>query len=352
MPKVGTSTRTIAIAAAAAILAVAAAATAGATSAKQSGTTLSGAGSTFVSPLVSTWIPAVGSALGYELQYSAIGSSGGINSITGRTVDFGASDAPLSPDQFTACKGCAQIPWALAATSVMYNLPGVKNLLHMDGPTLAKIFMGQITQWDDAAIKKLNPGVNLPSTKITIAHRSDGSGTTYNFTDYLSKVSPAWKSQVGLGTSVNWPVGVGGRGSAGVSALVAQTQGAIGYADVAFALKNHFSYFAMKNRNGKFATPGAKGILAAAMSDVKPTAGTNELSIVDPPKKFPLAYPISTYTYVIVPLQSSKAPDLRKFLFWAVTHGQDGKYTAPLRFVPIPKSVLVVAEKAIAKIHS
>ncbi|MDX6455291.1 MAG: phosphate transport system substrate-binding protein [Gaiellaceae bacterium] len=352
MPKVGNSTRILALAAVAALLAVAAATTAGATSTKTSGTTISGAGSTFVSPLVSTWIPAVGGALGYEIQYSAIGSSGGINAITGRTVDFGASDAPLSPDQFTACKGCAQIPWALAATSVMYNLPGVKNLLHMDGPTLGKIFLGQITQWDDAAIKKLNPGVNLPSTKITIAHRSDGSGTTYNFTDYLSKVSPTWKSQIGVGTSVNWPVGVGGRGSAGVSALVAQTQGAIGYADVAFALKNHFSYFAMKNRNGKFATPGAKGILAAAMSDVKPTAGTNELSIVDPPKKFPLAYPISTYTYVIVPLQSSKAPDLRKFLFWAVTHGQEAKYTAPLRFVPIPKSVLVVAEKAIAKIHS
>jgi phosphate transport system substrate-binding protein len=352
MPKVGNSTRILALAAVAALLAVAAATTAGATSTKTSGTTISGAGSTFVSPLVSTWIPAVGGALGYEVQYSAIGSSGGINAITGRTVDFGASDAPLSPDQFTACKGCAQIPWALAATAVMYNLPGVKNLLHMDGPTLGKIFLGQIAQWDDAAIKKLNPGVNLPSTKITIAHRSDGSGTTYNFTDYLSKVSPAWKSQIGVGTSVNWPVGVGGRGSAGVSALVAQTQGAIGYADVAFALKNHFSYFAMRNRNGKFATPGAKGILAAAMSDVKPTAGTNELSIVDPPKKFPLAYPISTYTYVIVPLQSSKAPDLRKFLFWAVTHGQEAKYTAPLRFVPIPKSVLVVAEKAIAKIHS
>jgi phosphate transport system substrate-binding protein len=352
MPKVGNLTRIFALTVVAAMLAVAAATTAGATSAKTSGTTISGAGSTFVSPLVSTWVPAVGAALGYEIQYSAIGSSGGINAITGRTVDFGASDAPLSPDQFTACKGCTQIPWALAATSVMYNLPVVKNLLHMDGPTLAKIFMGQITQWDDAAIKKLNPGVSLPSTKITIAHRSDGSGTTYNFTDYLSKVSPAWKSQIGVGTSVNWPVGVGGRGSAGVSALVAQTQGAIGYADVAFALKNHFSYFAMKNLNGKFATPGAKGILAAAMSDVQPTAGTNELSIVNPPKKFPLAYPISTYTYVIVPLQSSKAPDLRKFLFWAVTHGQEAKYTAPLRFVPIPKSVLVVAEKAIAKIHS
>ena len=351
MPKVGTLTRILALAIVAATVAVAAATTAGASSTKTSGTTISGAGSTFVSPLVSTWVPAVGGALGYELQYSAIGSSGGINAITGRTVDFGASDAPLSPDQFTACKGCTQIPWALAATSVMYNLPGVKNLLHMDGATLAKIFLGQVTQWDDPAIKKLNPGVNLPSTKITIAHRSDGSGTTYNFTDYLSKVSPAWKSQIGVGTSVNWPVGVGGRGSAGVSALVAQTQGSIGYADVAFALKNHFSYFAMKNLNGKYATPGAKGILAAAMSDVKPTAGTNELSIANPPKKFPLAYPISTYTYVIVPLQSSKAPDLRKFLFWAVTHGQEAKYTAPLRFVPIPKSVLVVAEKAIAKIH-
>src|SRR5439155_19064391 len=352
MPKSGNFIRMFTLAALTALLAGVAAGTAGASPARKAGTTISGAGSTFVSPLVTTWIPAVGSALGYELQYSAIGSSGGINSITGRTVDFGASDAPLSPDQFTACKGCAQIPWALAATSVMYNLPGVKNLLHMDGPTLAKIFMGQITQWDDAAIKKLNPGINLPSTKITIAHRSDGSGTTYNFTDYLSKVSPAWKSQVGLGTSVNWPVGVGGRCSAGVSALVAQPQGAIGYADVAFALKNRFSYFAMKNRNGKFATPGAKGILAAAISHVKPTAGTNELSIVDPPKKFPLAYPISTYTYVIVPLQSSKAPDLRKSLCWPVTHGQEAKYTAPLRFVPIPKSVLVVAEKAIAKIHS
>jgi phosphate transport system substrate-binding protein len=353
MPKSGNFVRTFALLAVAVLATLVAVGGAGATAAKHGASnTLTGAGSTFVSPLVTTWVPAVGSQLGYELQYSAIGSSGGINAITGRTVDFGASDAPLSPDQFGACKDCTQIPWALAATSVMYNLPGVKNLLHMDGPTLAKIFIGQITQWDDPAIKKLNAGVSLPSTKITIAHRSDGSGTTYNFTDYLSAVSPAWKSQVGRGTSVNWPVGVGGRGSAGVSALVAQTEGSIGYADVAFAIKNHFSYFAMKNRNGKFATPGARGILAAAMSDVKPTAGTNELSIVDPPKKFPLAYPISTYTYVIVPLQSTKAPEMKRFLFWAVTHGQEGKYTAPLRFVPIPKSVLVVAEKAIAKIHS
>jgi phosphate transport system substrate-binding protein len=352
MPKSGHFTRTFALAALAALLAVVAAGTAGASHAKRSATTISGAGSTFVSPLVTTWIPAVGQQLGYELQYSAIGSSGGINAVTGRTVDFGASDAPLSPDQFTACKGCVQIPWALAATSVMYNLPGVKNLLHMDGPTLAKIFMGQITAWNDPAIQKLNKGVNLPSTKIVTAHRSDGSGTTYNFTDYLASVSPAWKSQIGTGTSVNWPGGVGGKGSTGVSALVAQTQGAIGYADVAFALKNHFSYFAMKNRSGKFATPGARGILAAASSDQTPDKTTNALSIVNPPKKYSLAYPISTYTYVIVPITTSKAADLRKFLFWAVTHGQEGKYTAPLRFVPIPKKVLVVAEKAITKIKS
>jgi phosphate transport system substrate-binding protein len=347
MPKFGTFIRTISLAAIAALVAVVAA---GAASAQRQDTVITGAGSTFVSPLVLTWAAAVGPQLGYTLQYSAIGSSGGINAITGRTVDFGASDAPLSPDQFTACKGCEQIPWALAATSVMYNLPGVKNLLHMDGPTLADIFMGKITQWDDPALKKLNPGVNLPSTKITIAHRSDGSGTTWNFTDYLSAVSPTWKTQIGKGTSVNWPVGVGGRGSAGVSAIVQQTAGAIGYADVAFALKNHFSYFAVKNASGKFATPGAKGILAAAQSQVKPDPQTNELSIVNPPKKFPLAYPISTYTYVIVPLSSPKAADLRRFLFWAVTHGQDGKYTAALRFVPLPKPVLVVAEKAIAKI--
>ncbi len=350
MPKPGTFIRTIALAAVA-VFAVVVAGTAGASPARTSGTTISGAGSSFVSPLVATWIPAVGGALGYELQYSAIGSSAGINAVTGRTVDFGASDAPLSPDQFTACNGCVQIPWALAATSVMYNLPGTRNLLHMNGPTLAKIFMGQITKWDDPAIQALNKGVSLPSTAITIAHRSDGSGTTFNFTDYLASVSPAWKSQVGTGTSVNWPVGVGGRGSAGVSAIVAQTVGAIGYADVAFALKNHFSYFAMKNKSGKYATPGAKGILAAAMSDQKPDA-TNALSIVDPPKKFPLAYPISTYTYVIVPQQTSHAAELRKLIFWALTQGQTAQYTAKLLFVALPKPVLVASEKTLKRIHT
>jgi phosphate transport system substrate-binding protein len=339
--------RTLALAAA--VFATAAAAGTATAPAAHTGTSLVGAGSTFVAPLVAQWTPAVASAYGYELQYSPIGSGGGINAVTGRTVDFGASDAPLSPDQFTACKGCAQIPWALSATSVIYNLNGVKNLLHMDGPTLAKIFAGQISSWDDAAIKKLNPGVSLPSQKIAVVHRSDNSGTTFNFTDYLSSASPAWKSATGTGVAVNWPAGTGAKGSSGVAAAVGQTPGGIGYVDVAYAKANHLKFLAMKNRSGKFTTPGLRGILAAATSDQKPD-GTNALSIVNPPKKYPLAYPISTYTYVIVPLQSSKAPELKKFLFWAVTKGQ--AFGPRLLFQPIPKSVLVVAEKTIKQIHS
>jgi phosphate transport system substrate-binding protein len=209
--------------------------------------------------------------------------------------------------------------------------------------------MGQITQWDDPAIAKLNKGVNLPSTKIATVHRSDNSGTTFNFTDYLSSVSPSWKSQIGNAVAVNWPNGTGQRGSAGVAAGVAQTAGGIGYVDVAYALHNHLSYFAMQNKSGKYATPGLKGILAAASSDQKPDAN-NALSIVNPPKKFTLAYPIATYTYVIVPTSSPKAADIRKFLFWAVTKGQT--FGPKLLFQPIPKQVLVVAEKTIKKIGS
>jgi phosphate transport system substrate-binding protein len=347
MPKLGTPIRIISALAAAALLAVVVGGTAGAS---RTDATITGAGSTFVAPLVAQWQQAVGGALGQTLNYSAVGSGAGITQITARTVDFGASDAPLSPDQFDACNGCIQIPWALGGTSIMYNLPGARNLLHMDGPTLAKIFLGQITKWNDPAIAALNKGVSLPGTAITIAHRSDGSGTTYNLADYLSSVSPTWKSQVGVGTSLNWPVGVGGKGSSGVAAVVSSTPGAIGYADVAYALANHLNYFAMKNNSGKFTTPGSRGILAAASSDQKPAAD-NSLSIVNPPKKFSNAYPISTFTYVIVPSSTSKAADLRKFLFWAVTKGQAGTFTAKLRFVPIPKSVLVVDEKAIAKIH-
>jgi phosphate transport system substrate-binding protein len=350
MPNLGTRTRIIAAAVAAAALSVVAAGSATAAPAKHSGTTLIGAGSSFVAPLVSQWIPAVGSAFGYELQYSPIGSGGGISAIQARTVDFGASDAPLTTDQFTACKGCVQIPWALSATSIIYNLDGVKNNLKMDGPTLANIFLGNIKTWNDPAIAKQNPGVSLPSTAIATVHRSDNSGTTYNFSDYLSTVSPAWKSGLGVGVAVNWPNGTGARGSAGVAAAVGQTPGGIGYVDVAYAKANHLKFLSVKNRSGKYTLPGLRGIIAAATSDQKPDSATNALSIVNPPRKYPLAYPISTYTYVIVPVQSTKAADMKKFLFWAVTKGQS--FGPKLLFQPIPKSVLVVAEKTIAKIHS
>jgi phosphate transport system substrate-binding protein len=349
MPKFGNLTRTAAVAVAAALAAVVASG-ASASPARHTGTTISGAGSTFVAPLVAQWIPAVGEAYGYQLNYSAIGSGGGINAITSRQVDFGASDAPLSPDQFAACKGCVQIPWALSATAILYNLPGVKALLHMDGPTLSKIFMGQITKWNDPAIKRLNKHVALPSTSIAIVHRSDNSGTTYNLTDYLSSVSATWRSKFGKGVAVSWPVGTGAKGSSGVAGIVTQTPGAIGYADVAYSLGNHLKFFAMKNRSGRFTTPGLKGIKAAALSQQKPDPKTNELSIVNPPRKYPVAYPISTYTYVIVAQQSGKAADLKKFLFWAVTKGQS--YGPKLLFQPIPKSVLVVAEKTIKTLHA
>jgi len=342
MPKLGTVIRTTLVAA------IAALATATAATARTHDTTLTGAGSTFVAPLLAQWIQPLGSAYGYSLQYSAIGSGGGVAAVTGRTVDFGASDAPLTPDQFAACKGCVQIPWALSATAVIYNLDGVKNLLHMNGATLAKIFAGQITKWNDPAIKKLNKGVSLPDQQIATVHRSDNSGTTYNFTDFLSSASAGWKAKYGKGVAVNWPVGTGQRGSSGVAAGVTQTPGAIGYVDVAYALKNHLKYFAMQNKAGKYATPGLKGILGAAAAQVRPDPKTNELSIVNPPTKFKLAYPVSTYTYVIVPTSSPKAADLRKFLFWAVTRGQS--YGPKLLFQPIPKPVLVVAEKTIAKI--
>jgi phosphate transport system substrate-binding protein len=255
MPKLGTVVRTT-LAAALAALATAAAATA-----RPNDTTLNGAGSTFVAPLLAQWIQPLGSAYGYSLQYSAIGSGGGVAAITSRTVDFGASDAPLTPDQFAACKGCVQIPWALSATAIIYNLDGVKNLLHMNGATLAKIFAGQITKWNDPAIKKLNKGVNLPDQQIGTVHRSDNSGTTYNFTDFLSSASSDWKSKYGKGVAVNWAVGTGQRGSSGVAAGVTQTPGGIGYVDVAYALKNHLKYFAMQTNAGKYASPGLKGIL-------------------------------------------------------------------------------------------
>jgi phosphate transport system substrate-binding protein len=331
------------------VLSVALAVTTGASA--KSATTLTGAGSTFVSPLVSLWAQDYASKTGTQIAYSPVGSGAGIAAITARQVDFGASDAPLSPDQFKACNGCVQIPWALSATSIIYNLSGVPNDLHMTGPVLAQIYLGQITKWNDPAIKALNPKVNLPSTSITPVFRSDNSGTSYNFTDYLSAVSPAWKSKIGIGVNANWPTGQGGKGSSGVAGVVSNTQGAIGYVDVAFALKNRLHFMAMKNASGIYTTPGLRGIAAAATT-VKNVPSTNEMHIVNPPKGDKLAYPICTFTYVILPLKSGKSADLRKFVFYAVSPTQGQKLGPKLLFSPLPKVVLVAAEKTLQKISS
>jgi phosphate transport system substrate-binding protein len=349
MPRNGKLVRISLVAAATAAIAVVAVVATGTASAKTNADSVSGAGSTFVAPLVTKWQAAVQQQLGLTLNYNGIGSTGGVAAITNKQVDFGASDAPLS--QFNpTCTTCVQIPWALAATGVIYNLNGLQHL-KMTGSVLAQIYMGKITKWDAPAIKKLNKGKNLPSSNITVVHRSDGSGTTYNFTDYLSKVSPAWKSQVGTGTTVQWPTGEGEPKSGGVAGAVASTPGAIGYVDVYYAVHNHLGLFVMKNRSGNFVQPRAKGILAAAALDTHP-AKDGSLSIVNPPKsaKYRNAYPICTYTYVDVQKQSgANAANIKKLLNWAVTKGQS--YGPALIFEPLPKPVVTFDKKQIQKIQ-
>jgi phosphate transport system substrate-binding protein len=323
---------------------------AGASRSKADAGSLTGAGSTFVSKLVQAWIPKVDSAFGIKVTYSPIGSGGGINAITNRTVDFGASDAPLTPDQFAACRGCVQIPWALSATSIAYKGDALPNHLHLTGTVIANIFLGKIKKWDDPAIKALNKGKSLPSLAITVIHRSDNSGTTYNLTEYLSKVSKAWKSGPGKGVAVDWPTGVGARGSSGVSAALSQTNGGITYVDVAFSLLNHFKFAAIQNRAGRFQIPGLNSIRAAGAAILRVAPNNGGISIVDPAKRQPLAYPICTFTYVIVPKQTSKATDLKKFIKWALTKGQtDGP---KLLFSPLPAPVLKASLKTIAGVHS
>ena len=357
MPRNGKLVRiALAVAAVAAVAALAVSVTtAGAAPAKSSDSTVNGTGSTFVAPLVNAWIPQVKTALGMTLNYSALGSGAGIAAITARTADFGASDAPLTPDQFSACKNCIQIPWALASTSVFYNLtgfgPGANgHFLRMSGSVLAKIYMGKITEWDDPALQKINKGIKLPNTKITVVHRSDGSGTTYNFTDYLSSVSGAWKSQVGKGTAVQWPTGIGAPHSSGVAAVVKQTQGAIGYAETSYPVKNHLTYFRMQNRSRRYVLPRLTGIAAAALLDTHP-AKDGSLSIVNPPKskKYKNAYPISTYTYIIVAKQSKQGPALQQLVKWAITKGQASG--PKLFFVPLPKPVVKFDQKSVKKIQ-
>ena len=312
---------------------------------------LKGAGATFPAPLIAVWQQQYESAKGVKVSYNAIGSGGGIAAITNKTVDFGASDAPLSPDQFARCNGCVQLPWVLSATSVMYNLPGLPNNLRITGQVIADIYLGKITKWNDPRIRRLNPGKSFPDKEITPVYRSDSSGTSFNFTSYLNTASKQWKSQVGNGTTVNWPKGVGARGSSGVSGVLSRTEGAIGYADIAYALKNHLKFFSVKNRAGNFARPGLVGIKAASLADRK-FSSTNALSIVNPPpgKKFRKAYPICTYSYVLLRTTSPNAAELKPFITWALTSGQ--QYGPRLIFQPIPKYVVAKGKATLKRVHS
>jgi len=330
-----------------AVLTAVAATTAGAS---RKADQLVGAGSSFVSPLVSQWQKDYPAKTGVNIVYSPSGSGAGIAAISARTVDFCASDAPLTPDQASSCKGCFQIPWALGGVAIMVHVKTNAHApLKISGPVLAQIYMGGIKSWDAPAIKKLNPGIDLPSEAIVPVYRSDGSGTSYAFTDYLSSISATWKSKIGFSTQPAFPTGVGAKGSSGVAGVVSKTEGGIGYADIAFAIANHIPTMAVKNAAGKYTTPGLKSIAAAAAAFPKVPAD-NAMHITNPPKSARAAYPICTYTYVIIPQVTAKAAQLKKFVFYALTIGQ--KLGVPLRYVPIPKTVLVASEKTLAKVHS
>jgi phosphate transport system substrate-binding protein len=304
---------------------------------------LTGAGSTLVAPLMANWINGFEIKEGIPVKYGAVGSGAGIAQITARTVDFGASDAPLTPEQASACNSCVQIPWALSATGVGFNVPGVKKL-NLTGPILAGIYFGKITKWNDPKITKINPGAKLPSLTITPVFRSDGSGDTYTFTEYLSKISPAWRNEVGFATTVGWKAGVGAKGNSGVTATVVKTQGAIGYISASYLIAAGLGAAAVQNKAGNYELPNLKNIESAA-SVVKSVPSSNAISITNPAAKATTAYPISTFTYAIVPHNASQKGFLQQFLNYAVTKGQ--AYGAALDFAPLPKLVLSAAKKSI-----
>jgi len=309
------------------------------------GKTIVGAGSTLVAPLVAKWSGDYEQRANVTVTYGAIGSGGGIAQITGRTVDFGASDAPLTPDQASSCRGCVQVPWALAATLVAYHVNGAPTRLKLSGPVLADIFLGNVTRWDDPAIAGLNPGAELPATEITPVYRSDASGDTYAFTDFLAKVSPDWKSEHGVSTQISFPSGIGGKGNEGVAAAVGRTDGAIGYLGISYVFANGLDYALVENAAGRFPVPGVPSILAAAKT-VMSLRPDNTVSITDPPASAPRAYPISTFTYAIVPNGAAKVMLLRRFLAYAVGPGQ--RFATSLRFAPLPPAVVKADRAAIS----
>ena len=324
------------------IAALVASAATGLTTTASAADSLTGAGSTLVAPLMQQWANDYQAKTGTQITYGAVGSGAGIQQITARSVDFGASDAPLKPSQAQACNNCVQVPWALTAVTLAYNLPGVSGL-KLTPSVLSQIYLGKISNWSAPQIKKINPGKNLPNLHITVAFRSDGSGDTYAFTNYLWKVSPEWKSKVGIyATSVNFPVGVGGRANDGIASVITSTQGAIGYISASYAIAHNLSVAAIQNAAKKYIFPNLKNISEAAKT-IRRIPANNEVHIVDPSKKYAKAYPIDTFTYAIVPKGSSKAAALKQFILYAIGAGQ--KFGAALDFAPLPAAIKSAATR-------
>ncbi|MGH7672135.1 MAG: phosphate ABC transporter substrate-binding protein PstS [Gemmatimonadales bacterium] len=304
---------------------------------------LNGAGATFPNIIYQKWILTFNQANPtVQLNYQSIGSGGGIRQFSEGTVDFGGTDAPMSDSAIAAIQGNAfHIPTVLGAVVPTYNLPGVTQPVRFTPGVLADIFLGKITKWNDARLAGDNPGVALPNQDIIVVHRSDGSGTTYVWVDYLTKVSPEWAQRVGRGTSVNWPVGLGGRGNEGVTATVRQTPGAIGYVELGYALINKMAVGAVRNKAGNWITPSLESVTAAAagaMDDMGPNTDFR-VSITDPPGA--QAYPIASFTWLLVRKtypDAAKARELVKFIWWSLTEGQAKAPT--LGYAPLPKAML------------
>ncbi|MBD7922756.1 phosphate ABC transporter substrate-binding protein PstS [Xanthomonas sp. CFBP 8703] len=300
---------------------------------------VTGAGASFIYPVMSKWSADYNAATGKKVNYQSIGSGGGIAQIKAATVDFGSSDAPLKPDDLAA-SGLAQFPSVIGGVVPVVNVQGVApGALKLDGKTLADIFLGKVKTWNDPAIVALNPGVKLPDGKITVVHRSDGSGTSFNFTNYLSKVNPDWKSKVGEGTAVQWPVGIGGKGNEGVAAYVKQIKGGIGYVELSYALQNKMSYTAMKNAAGKFVQPSDESFAAAAASADWASAKDFYLVMTNAPGE--ASWPITATNFILVhkqPKNPASAKATKDFFKWVYANGD--AQAKQLDYVPLPDALV------------
>jgi phosphate transport system substrate-binding protein len=314
---------------------------------------LQGAGATFPNPLYQKWVSEYGKLHpNVQIDYQSIGSGGGIKQIQEQTVDFGASDAPMKDEELKAAPGeLLHIPTVLGAVVVTYNVASIAQPLHFSPQVVADIFLGKIKKWDDAQIKQDNPGVSLPATDITTVHRSDGSGTTFVFTDYLSKVSPEWKEKVGTDKSPKWPVGQGGKGNEGVTGQIKQQPNTIGYVELAYAVQNKLPVALIKNASGKFIEPSIDAVTAAAASASAQTPDDLRVSITNSAGEN--AYPISSYTYILAykdQKNAEKGKALVDFLWWGIHDGE--KFAKDLQYAPLPAEIVKRAEAKINSISS